>query len=309
MEYAFIFPGQGSQAIGMGKNFYENFDIAREMFQKTSDILSIDMKKLCFEDNDLINQTQYTQPAILLNSAVAHSILQQEFPMLAKLALGHSLGEVSSVYVANGLRFETAIQLAHQRGLLMQKACEGLDAGMMVIVGLEDLALEEYCQKAQAQNKSIYCANYNGSGQIVLAGKKSDLASAEAEIKALGAKRVLLLPMSVASHCPLLESMTEEFGKLLDSALLEKFSLNVISNATNEVYSTKEQALKLLCLQLVKPVRYKQNITKVNDEVDGYIEFGHGSVLKGLNKRLSDKPTYSISDVTSLKKVLDLLNN
>ena len=308
MKYAFIFPGQGSQAIGMGKDFYENFDLARQMFEEASDALGMDMKKLCFEENELINQTQYTQPAILLNSAIAHSILQQEFPLLAKLALGHSLGEISAVYVANGLKFDTAIKLAHQRGILMQKACEGQDAGMMVIVGLEDAILEEYCKKAQSRGKSIYCANYNGDGQIVLAGKKADLQSAEAEIKALGAKRALLLSMSVASHCPILESMSQEFGELLDSMLLDSFSLSVISNATNEAYASKSEALRLLGFQLVKPVLYKQGIAKIDADIDAYLEFGHGGVLKGLNRRLSSKPTYSIDNTSSLKETLELLN-
>ncbi len=308
MKYAFIFPGQGSQAIGMGKDFYENFDLARQMFEEASDILSIDMKKLCFEENDLIHQTQYTQPAILLNSAIAHSILQQEFPLLAKLALGHSLGEISAVYVANGLKFDAAIRLANQRGALMQKACEGQDAGMMVIVGLEDNILEEYCKKAQSHGKSIYCANYNGDGQMVLAGKKVDLQEAESEIKTLGAKRALLLTMSVASHCPILESISEEFKELLDSMLLDSFSLGVVSNATNEIYASKSEALRLLEFQLTKPVLYKQGIAKIDTEVDAYLEFGYGGVLKGLNRRLSNKPTYSIQDTSSLKEMLELLN-
>lgn len=305
MKYAFIFPGQGSQAIGMGKEFYDNFDLAKELFDKASNILDIDMKKLCFEENDLINQTQYTQPAIFLVSYIAHTILQQESPLLAHLALGHSLGEISAVCVANGLSFEDAMTLTHQRGILMQKACEGKDAGMMVVVGLDDKVLEDFCAEQREQGKAIWCANYNGDGQIVLAGNKADLSQAEAAIKALGAKRALLLTMSVASHCPILESMNADFKALLEPMLAEKFSLPVISNVTTNPYINKEEALDVLSNQLTQPVLYKQSIQKIDSEIDMYIEFGHGNILKGLNKRLSQKETLSVSNIASLRETLE----
>ena len=305
MNYAFIFPGQGSQAINMGKDFYENFDLAKELFEKSSDILKIDMKKLCFEENDKINQTAYTQPAVLLVSAIAHAILQQESPLLAKLALGHSLGEISAVYVANGLSFENAMILAHQRGILMQKSCEGKDAGMMVVVGCDDTSLENFCKNAQNEDKMIFCANYNGDGQMVLAGKKSDLLEAESQIKSLGAKRALILPMSVASHCPILESMNKDFEILISDMLEENFTLPVISNATTEAYQNKKNAIKLLSSQLTQPVLYKQSIQKIDTQINAYIEFGHGNILKGLNKRLTNKPTFNISDMASLNETLN----
>ncbi|WP_104697025.1 MULTISPECIES: ACP S-malonyltransferase [unclassified Helicobacter] len=307
MNYAFIFPGQGSQCIGMGKDFYDNFNIAKELFQVASDILKIDMTKLCFEENEQINQTQYTQPAIFLVSYIAHSILQQESPLLAKLALGHSLGEISAVSVANGIDFEDTLTLTHQRGILMQKACEGKDAGMMVIVGLEDSVLEQFCQKQRDNGKSIWCANYNGDGQVVLAGKKADLSALESELKTLGAKRALLLPMSVASHCPLLNDMIDDFSKLIEPMLKDEFSLPVISNTTTNSYSKKQEAIELLSNQLTKPVLYKQSILKIDSEIDAYIEFGCGNVLKGLNKRLSSKNTFSITDTSSLKDFLATL--
>ncbi|MCE3038945.1 ACP S-malonyltransferase [Helicobacter anatolicus] len=308
MNYAFIFPGQGSQSISMGKDFYDNFDLARELFEKASNILNIDMKKLCFEENELLNQTQFTQPAIFLVSYIAHTILQQESPILAHLALGHSLGEISAICAANGLKFEDAIALTHKRGMLMQQACEGKDAGMMVIVGLEDSVLENFCAQKREEGMSVWCANYNGEGQIVLAGKKADLAQLESPIKTLGAKRALLLPMSVASHCPLLESINKDFKEIITPILMDNFSLPVISNVTTNPYNTKEEALEVLSNQLTNPVLYKQSIYKIDSEIDAYIEFGHGSVLKGLNKRLSQKETFSISDTTSLKEVLEKLH-
>ena len=304
MKYAFIFPGQGSQSVGMGRDFYENFSIAKELVEQASDTLGFDFKHLLFEENDKLNLTQYTQPSIFLVSYIAHLVFQNEFHLLPSIALGHSLGEVSAVAMAGGVGFENALKLTYQRGGLMARACEGKDAGMMVIVGLEDKVLEDFCSKAREGGKSVWCANYNGDGQVVLAGKKADLSSLESELKALGAKRALLLPMSVASHCPMLESICPEFETLLQSLLEDEFANPILSNATLQNYTNKEQAKTLLTQQLTMPVLYKQSIQKISSEVDGFIEFGNGSVLKGLNKRLCDKPTYSVSDVATLKDTI-----
>ncbi|RAX54086.1 [acyl-carrier-protein] S-malonyltransferase [Helicobacter sp. 16-1353] len=304
MKLAFIFPGQGSQAIGMGKEFYENYSIAKELFDTASDILKIDMKNLLFEDNDNINKTQFTQPAILLVSYISYILFNKQNKSMPIFTLGHSLGEITANVVVNGISFENAISLVYKRGELMQKACDGLEAGMAVVMGLDDNILEDFCK----QKENIWCANYNSDGQNVLAGLKKELLKAENEIKNLGAKRFLMLPMSVASHCPLLNSMCDEFKNILDNALVDNFTSEVISNATMESYKSKAKALELLTMQLTKPVFYKQSIQANQDRIDCFIEFGYGNVLKGLNKRLGSKPTYCVSNISSLESTLNEIN-
>lgn len=307
MKCAFIFPGQGSQSIGMGADFYENFDEAKQMFEIASNAIGLDLKELLFTQNENLNLTQYTQPAIFLVSLIALKIFQKECGIKPIVCFGHSLGEVSAVVASGACEFASGVNLVHKRGALMSKACDGKDAGMMVVMGLSDSVLEQWCAENLQNGKNIWCANYNGEGQIVLAGSKKDLSEAESSIKALGAKRALLLPMSVASHCPMLQSCVDEFKNLLDSTFSNNLDSKIISNATLESYDSVDKAKELLCLQLTKPVLYKQSVLKVDENIDCFIEFGNGSVLGGLNKRLSNKPTYSISDSKTLKNCLNEL--
>ncbi|RDU63175.1 ACP S-malonyltransferase [Helicobacter sp. MIT 14-3879] len=303
MKFGFIFPGQGSQAIGMGKDFYEDSVLAKELFECSSEILKVNMKNLLFNENDDINNTQFTQPSILLISYIAYKYFNEHYKILPSFGLGHSLGEISANLVANSISFENAIKLVFERGKLMQKACEGKEAGMAVVIGLDDKILNEFC----ANNQNIWYANYNSDGQSVIAGKKEDLLNIESQIKKLGAKRFLILPMSIASHCPLLEGIVNDFKLILEEYLFDNFDFKIISNATMESYDSKNKAIELLSMQLTKPVLYKQSILKTQDEVDCFIEFGYGGVLKGLNKRLSSKATYSIGNLQNLKETIEKL--
>ncbi len=300
-----IFAGQGSQAVGMGQDFYNNSEIAREMFLKAGERIGVDFKELIFEENDKLGQTAYTQPAILLVQMIAFRLFSDACPEVkAELFLGHSLGEFSALCASGAIDYVDAVELVHKRGSYMQAACETIEAGMMVLVGLDDSKVEEICQEAQNAGKKVWPANYNQDGQLVVAGMKSDLSALEQTFKDAGAKRALLLDMSVASHCALLESAQEPLAVLMEKMVSDSFSAPVISNVTTAPYSSKADAVALLKEQLVKPVKYKQSILAIEKTVDIAIEFGNGVTLKGLNRRIAkDLKTLNISDMASLEAV------
>lgn len=308
-KIAFIFPGQGSQTIGMGKTFVEGSSIAKDMMEKASAASGINFEKLLFEENEDINKTENTQPAILLVSLMAHAIFTSKSDIKPTLLLGHSLGEFSAVSAAGALDPIEAVKLVNARGKLMQGACDEIEASMMVVLGLKDDQVEDICAAAQAEGKKVWPANYNQDGQLVVAGMKSDLASMEAVFKEAGAKRAMLLNMSVASHCPILEPAGAPLKEKMDAALTDTFSAPIVSNVTTGKYSTKAEALDLLTEQLTKPVKYKQSIQAIAGDVDIAIEFGNGKVLAGMNKRINkEMKTYNVFDMDSLEAVLAELN-
>ena len=304
-KIAMIFAGQGSQAIGMGKDFYDNSEVAREMFAKAGERIGVDFKELIFEENEKLGQTAYTQPAILLVQMIAYKLFTDTCPDIkAELFLGHSLGEFSALCASGAIDYVDAIELVHKRGAFMQSACDDIEAGMMVLVGLDDSSVEKVCSDAQADGKKVWPANYNQDGQLVVAGMKSDLVSLEQTFKDAGAKRALLLDMSVASHCAILAPAQEPLATLMQTMVTDDFSAPVVSNVTTKPYSTKSEAVELLKEQLVKPVKYKQSILAIADDVDMAIEFGNGVTLKGLNRRIAKElKTLNISDMASLEKV------
>lgn len=307
-KIAFIFPGQGSQTIGMGKDFFENSDIAKDMISKASTRLGIDFEKLLFEENENIGKTQFTQPAILLVSSIANAIFKEKCNVAPVFVLGHSLGEFSALVAAGAIDYLDAIELVHKRGLFMTEACSDGGAGMMALVGIDDATVERVCTEQRELGKKVWPANYNMDGQLVLAGIKADLESLVETFKTAGAKRAIVLDMSVASHCELLKSAVESLNPYLERFLKDEF-LPVISNVTTQAYSTKDEAIKLLSAQLTSPVKYKQSIKACEDKVDLFIEFGNGIVLKGLNKKITDKPTLNVSDMKTLESVIGELND
>jgi len=304
VKCAFLFPGQGSQAVGMGQDFFEKSEVAREMVAAASERTGIDFEKLLFTENDDLEKTEFTQPAILLVSAIAHKLFENELAIKPIYALGHSLGEFSALTSVGAIDPIDAVELVNLRGKLMVEACEGQDVGMMVSLGLGDEVVEEICAAQREKGMKVWPVNYNAEGQIVIAGIKSDLVKLEPVLKEAKARRALLLNMSVASHCPLLESATVPLAEKLSEVLRDGFIAPVISNVTADKYSSRDEALDLLPKQLISPVLYKQSIAKFDDEVDCYIEFGHGGVLKGLNRRATKKPHFVVSDMVSLQEAV-----
>ncbi|MBD3840370.1 MAG: ACP S-malonyltransferase [Campylobacterales bacterium] len=307
-KVAFIFPGQGSQTIGMGKDFFENSDIAKQMVADASGRLNIDFEKLLFEENDLLGQTQYTQPAILLVSCIALEIFKSQCDIQPQFVLGHSLGEFSALVASGAIDYLDAVELVHKRGLFMNEACEGAGAGMMALVGLDDASVENLTSTMRENGKKIWAANYNMDGQIVVAGIKADLESTAQEFKDAGAKRALVLDMSVASHCELLNSAVEKLNPYLQNFITDNFNVSVISNVTAQSYSSKSEAMELLSKQLVSPVKYKHSVASNDSEIDFFIEFGNGSVLKGLNRKITKVTTLNIADMKSLQETIDQLS-
>ncbi|WP_332088667.1 ACP S-malonyltransferase [Campylobacter sp. 2014D-0216] len=289
----------------MGLSFYENSSKAKELLERASEYCKIDFKHLLFEENENLNKSEFTQMAIVLNSLMAYEALKEQTDLCPKYSLGHSLGEFSALATQGAFDFLDVIMLVNKRGQFMQEDCSKIEAGMMVVLGLEDQVVEELCQKALNDGKNIFAANYNCDGQIVVAGLKPDLASYENEFKNAGAKRAMLLNMSVASHCPLLKNASMRLSRELELVLKDEFK-SVVSNVNAKVYNDKSQALTLLSDQLVKPVLYKQSIKAIDDEVDFYIEFG-ASVLKGLNKKITTKETYALSKIEDIEEILKVV--
>ncbi len=309
-KVAFIFPGQGSQTVGMGKDFFENNQIAKDMIERSSNKLGINFQELLFEENENLGKTEFTQPAILLVSCIALEIFKSKCDIKPEFVLGHSLGEFSALVASGAIDYLDAVELVHKRGLFMNEACAGAGAGMMALVGLDDATVESMTQTQRDEGKKIWAANYNMDGQIVVAGIKADLEAVAESYKEAGAKRALVLDMSVASHCELLNSAVDKLNPYLNDFVSDNFKTSVISNVTASSYNTKEQAIDLLGKQLISPVKYKHSIVSKANDVDTFIEFGNGAVLKGLNRKIvKDTPTLNVSDMASLEATLEALNS
>lgn len=304
MKIAYIFPGQGSQAVDMGMDFINNFELGKKLLKKANDRLDFKIEDV-LKSKELLSKTKFAQPAILFVSSLINQVFTSRINTKAEFALGHSLGEFSALVSAGALDVIDGMDLVYNRGKFMQKCCDGIDAGMMVVLGLSDEIVENFVK--ENKDLEIYPANYNMDGQIVLAGKKEDLSTSQDGLKKLGAKRTILLDMSVASHCPLLKGVGDSLEPFLDKYIKDDFDMPIISNVTKEAYSSKEDAIKLLKKQLTKPVKYKQSISKF-DEIDLFVEFGNSEVLSKMNKKITKVKTITIKSVESLENTISLIN-
>lgn len=285
---AFVFPGQGSQYVGMGKELWEQFTAAREVFQEADDSLGIPLARLCFvgPETDL-KLTENTQPAILTVSIAALRVLQRETPMRPSYVAGHSLGEYSALVCAGALAFADAVKIVRERGRLMQAAVPDGQGAMAVVIGMSPEAVQSLCQEA-GQDEVLAPANFNGGGQIVIAGSKAAVVRATALAKSRGAKRVLDLPVSAPFHCPLMAPAAEGLREVLQDVIVQSFSPGVIANVDAQVNHDPLRVKPLLVEQAVKAVRWEESIHRLEElAVSKTLEVGPGKVLKGLVRRIS----------------------
>jgi [acyl-carrier-protein] S-malonyltransferase len=284
---AFVFPGQGSQYVGMGKDLCEQFVAAKEIFTEAVDMLGFRLSELCFSGPEAdLKLTENTQPAILTASVAALRVLRAEAAVEPALVAGHSLGEYSALVAVGALRFRDAVKLVRERGRLMQRAVPTGEGAMAVVLGLEMEAVQRVCDDA-AQSEVVSPANFNGSGQVVIAGATKAVARAAALAKERGAKRVLDLPVSAPFHCRLMQPAAEGLQQALKDISVQLFTVGVVTNVEADVNLAAERVKSLLVEQAVRPVRWEESVKKLAAlGCNRAIEIGPGKVLKGLMKRI-----------------------
>lgn len=280
---AYVFPGQGAQFSGMGKNLYEKSDLAKSLFAQANDILGFDIQKIMFEGTDEeLKQTKVTQPAIFLHSTILAACLGDAFQ--PDMVAGHSLGEISSLVANKTLSFEDGLRLVYKRALAMQAACEAVPSTMAAILGLEDVQVEEICEQI---NGVVVAANYNCPGQLVISGEIKAVEEACAKLTEAGAKRALILPVGGAFHSPLMEPAREELAAAIEATNFQTPICPVYQNVTATAVSDPAEIKKNLVAQLTAPVRWTQTMHQmIADGASEVIEVGPGKVLQGLFKKV-----------------------
>ena len=290
-KIAFIYPGQGAQKAGMGKDFYENSESARAVFDRASEILDLDMKELCFEENDRLDLTEYTQAA-LVTTCLAMTKVVSERGICPDVTAGLSLGEYCAIAIAGGMSEEDAIRTVRKRGILMQNTVPAGEGAMAAVLGMEASAIEEVI----AGIEGVSIANYNCPGQIVITGVTEGVEEASEKLKAAGAKRVVMLNVSGPFHSPLLKSAGEELLKELENVEIHKLEIPYVTNVTAEYVQDEEEIKGLLGQQVSSSVRWEQSIRKMIEEgVDTFVEIGPGKTLAGFMRKISrDVAMYNI---------------
>lgn len=284
---AFVFPGQGAQFVGMGKDLYENNPLAKELFEKANDILGFRITDIMFDGTDEdLRQTKVTQPAVFLHSVISALCLGEEFK--PDMAAGHSLGEFSALVAAGALSFEDGLKLVYARAMAMQKACEAAPSTMAAIIALPDEKVEEICaQVAKETGEVVVAANYNCPGQIVISGSIDGINKACELMKAAGAKRALPLKVGGAFHSPLMNPAKIELEAAIQGTSFHQPKCPVYQNVDALPHTSPEEIKSNLVAQLTAPVRWTQTVKNmINDGADEFVECGPGAVLQGLIKKI-----------------------
>ncbi|MGL5317984.1 MAG: ACP S-malonyltransferase, partial [Bacteroidales bacterium] len=282
---AYVFPGQGAQFVGMGKDLYDNSSLAKEMFEKANEILGFRITDLMFEGTDEdLRQTKVTQPAIFLHSVILAKTLGEDFN--PEMVAGHSLGEFSALVAAGALSFEDGLRLVSARALAMQKACEAAPSTMAAVLNLADEKVEEVC--ASIEGEIVVCANYNCPGQLVISGSEAGIDKACELLLAAGAKRALKLKVGGAFHSPLMEPAREELAQAIANVTVNEPICPVYQNVNAQPSKDPEVIKANLIAQLTAPVRWTQSVTNmIADGAAEFTEVGPGAVLQGLVKKIN----------------------
>ena len=307
MKIAFVFPGQGSQYVGMGKEISEHFDVSKTVFQEASDALNYDVANLCFNGPiEELNKTWRTQPCILTVSIALFSVLKEK-GIKPDVVAGHSLGEYSALVAAGVLSFREAARLTEKRGRFMQEAVPEGKGLMAAILGMERDKVDQICRSLDSGYAAA--ANYNCPGQIVIAGEKAAVEEAIGKCKNAGAKRAVALAVSVPSHCLLMSDASEKLAKLLDTIGFQSPLIPVVNNADARLLRSAEEIKPSLVRQLSNPLLWEDSVKAMADSgIDIFVEVGPGKVLSGLIKRITpEAKIFHVENVESLENTLSIL--
>ena len=300
-KIAFIYPGQGAQKAGMGADFYENSAIAGKMFDKAGEVLQLDMKALCFEENDKLDVTEYTQAA-LVTTCLAMTRVAEDKGLKPDITAGLSLGEYCAIAAAGGMDDMDAIRLVRKRGILMQNTVPAGEGAMCAVMAMDASAIEKVIETIDG----VTIANYNCPGQIVITGRTEAVGIAAEKLKEAGAKRAIMLNVSGPFHSPLLKKAGEELAEELKNTALHTLQIPYVTNVTAEKVDDMSATRELLAEQVSSPVRWMQSMENmIADGVDTFVEIGPGRTLAGFMKKINrDVKVYNISAWEDIEKVV-----